>query len=150
MALFLLPLGPSYNLDIAAYDPENIYLLRACSGKASSTELGGRCLVLSYAVSPLYGYHSARFLCPKKSTGCWLCITSYRFKARIPKYVQLGMMTMVYEMSYNTSYKESVYSWPWYLVCFEQSAYRKATSVVCTSTSLTLLSAIPTITIWMR
>ena len=41
MQLFQLPVGPSFNLDIEAYNQENTFILGTCSGKASTLELGG-------------------------------------------------------------------------------------------------------------
>lgn len=146
----LLPLGPSYNLNILAYDPENIYLLGACSGTASSLKLGGQCSMSSGLLSPVIGYHRACFLWQKKSSSCWHCTGSYRFEAWIPKYIKYGLNLMTYEVTYDSSFMEREYSWTWYSSSFDRYTGGKKTSIAYTATSLSLLAATPAITRWMR
>ena len=120
MELFPLPVGLSFNIDIEAYNRENTYLLGTCSSKASSLELGGQYSISSCFSSPIVGYQGIHFLWNKMLSGYWLCTNSYRFKVRIPKYIQYSPMLMPYKTSYDSSFKEREYLWPWYSMYFEQ------------------------------
>jgi hypothetical protein len=73
-----------------------------------------------------------------------------RFQVRVPKYIQLGLTAMSYEVSYDRSYTTYGYSWAWFSLCSERYAFGTPYSVSCVATSLTLLSATPALTVYMR
>jgi hypothetical protein len=86
----------------------------------------------------------------RKLTGSWRGEPAYELKVSVHKWAQVNPTIVMTYVSFDRSFSEYGYSRVWWNWCQTDHQSGVALGVVCTGTSLSILGASPSLTLWMR